>query len=199
MTKLSIALLLAISSLFYATPLCYETPLLVSTVLNGLPDNPPSHLKKVLFGVPNKYKATLIAICEKYQVPASILAGVIFAESNWSPNIINKNKNGTIDIGLAQLNSRYLHEFAMKDNNGIKINPNDPLVSLSVAASYLSRLYKMHGTWQLAVAAYNCGPGNVARGTIPASTTKYVEKIMNFVLTSADKKLCTCFEGLYAT
>ena len=37
----------------------------------------------------------------------------------------------------------------------------DPHVSSEAAAVYLKQLYNMYGDWSLAIAAYNCGPGNV--------------------------------------
>lgn len=37
----------------------------------------------------------------------------------------------------------------------------DPEMSTEGAARYLKSLYKMFGNWELALAAYNCGPGNV--------------------------------------
>lgn len=39
----------------------------------------------------------------------------------------------------------------------------DPVKSTDAAARYLKRLYDAYGDWQLAIAAYNCGPGNVNR------------------------------------
>ncbi|WP_299127916.1 lytic transglycosylase domain-containing protein [uncultured Winogradskyella sp.] len=38
---------------------------------------------------------------------------------------------------------------------------SDPIKSTKAAAQYLSRLYKIFGDWDLALAAYNSGPGNV--------------------------------------
>ncbi|APY08459.1 lytic transglycosylase [Winogradskyella sp. J14-2] len=38
---------------------------------------------------------------------------------------------------------------------------SDPIRSTTAAAKYLSRLYKVFGDWDLALAAYNSGPGNV--------------------------------------
>ncbi len=37
----------------------------------------------------------------------------------------------------------------------------DPVASTRAACRYLADLYKMYGDWTLALAAYNCGPGNV--------------------------------------
>ena len=39
----------------------------------------------------------------------------------------------------------------------------DPELSTDAAAKYLKSLYKMFGNWELALAAYNCGPGNVRK------------------------------------
>jgi membrane-bound lytic murein transglycosylase D len=39
----------------------------------------------------------------------------------------------------------------------------DPVKSTQAAASFLSDLYDIYGDWQLVIAAYNCGPGNVNR------------------------------------
>ena len=37
----------------------------------------------------------------------------------------------------------------------------DPVKSSDAAARYLKQLYNIYGDWYLAIAAYNCGPGNV--------------------------------------
>lgn len=37
----------------------------------------------------------------------------------------------------------------------------DPIKSTYVAVRYLKALYRIYGDWNLAIAAYNCGPGNV--------------------------------------
>ncbi|MDE6402828.1 MAG: transglycosylase SLT domain-containing protein, partial [Muribaculaceae bacterium] len=37
----------------------------------------------------------------------------------------------------------------------------DPVKSSIMAAKYLKELYTIYGDWSLAIAAYNCGPGNV--------------------------------------
>lgn len=48
------------------------------------------------------------------------------------------------------------------------INPDiddrmDPELSTEAAAKYLKSLYRMFGDWEVALAAYNCGPGNVRK------------------------------------
>jgi membrane-bound lytic murein transglycosylase D len=51
---------------------------------------------------------------------------------------------------------------------GMQVNPDiddrmDPEKSTVAAAKYLKALYKMFGDWEVALAAYNCGPGNVRK------------------------------------
>ena len=40
---------------------------------------------------------------------------------------------------------------------------SDPIMSTTTAAIYLSKLYEIFGDWDLALAAYNSGPGNVSK------------------------------------
>jgi membrane-bound lytic murein transglycosylase D len=51
---------------------------------------------------------------------------------------------------------------------GLEVNSyiderRDPFKATQAAVQYLSDLYNIYGDWQLVIAAYNCGPGNVNR------------------------------------
>ncbi len=50
--------------------------------------------------------------------------------------------------------------------NGLEVNSlvderMDPIKSTEAACKFLKHLYGVYGDWNLAIAAYNCGPGNV--------------------------------------
>lgn len=45
------------------------------------------------------------------------------------------------------------------DSSGVR----DPARSTAAAVRYLAQLHRQFGDWQIALAAYNCGPGRVAR------------------------------------
>jgi membrane-bound lytic murein transglycosylase D len=45
--------------------------------------------------------------------------------------------------------------------NSLVDERRDPLKATSAACAYLKDLYRIYGDWNLAIAAYNCGPGNV--------------------------------------
>ena len=47
----------------------------------------------------------------------------------------------------------------------------DPIVSSQMAARYLKQLYGIFNDWGLAIAAYNCGPGNINRALTRAGAT----------------------------
>lgn len=47
----------------------------------------------------------------------------------------------------------------------------DPIVASANAAKYLKQLYGIYNDWSLAIAAYNCGPGNVNRALVRAGAT----------------------------
>lgn len=48
----------------------------------------------------------------------------------------------------------------------------DPRASTRAACKYLKDLYRIYGDWTLALAAYNCGPGNVNKALARAGNAK---------------------------
>ena len=70
-----------------------------------------------------------------------------------------------------------LMQFMPATAKGLGVNPLDPTSAIDGAARYLSSLTKQFGSTDLALAAYNAGPGTVSRyGGIPpyAETQNYV-------------------------
>ena len=62
--------------------------------------------------------------------------------------------------GLWQFMFPTAKHYGLKSNNYID-ERFDPLKATRAALTYLKDLYDMFGNWELAIAAYNCGPGNV--------------------------------------
>ena len=76
-------------------------------------------------------------------------------------------------MGLAQL----MPETAQ----GLAVNPQDPQENLDGGARYLRQMYDRFGSWRLALAAYNAGPGAVeTHGGVPpfAETQGYIRAIL---------------------
>lgn len=103
----------------------------------------------------------------RYGVPEDLFCAQIQAESGWNPNA---------DNGVA----RGIAQFTDETAAGFGIDPFDPAQALDAAAKYDRGLYDKFGSWDLAFAAYNAGPGNVEKyGGVPPfeETENYLAKI----------------------
>ena len=110
-----------------------------------------------------------IRMAEQYEIPKQLFFNLVTAESNWDAAIVSPRGA----IGLAQLMPSTAEELG--------VDPWDALDNLDGGARYLSQQYARFGTWELALAAYNAGPGAVSKydGIPPyAETEEYVKKIM---------------------
>lgn len=124
----------------------------------------------------------LIVICVmtlnvEYQIPLYSLLRLIEIESGYNPNKTSRNRNGTFDYGLMQLNSKYIPDYEWRYNQGKKIKRFNPVVSLRVGMKKLHHLYTILGEWEGAFAAYNCGLSRYNTGKLPLSTQQYLEYI----------------------
>lgn len=77
-------------------------------------------------------------------------------ESGLNPNAVSKHgATGLWQFMLGTAKGLGLEVTSLVDER------RDPYVASERAASYLKDLYATYGDWSLAIAAYNCGPGNV--------------------------------------
>jgi soluble lytic murein transglycosylase-like protein len=93
-------------------------------------------------------------------IPPLLAYAILFAEnSSLDPGAVNPNTNGTIDLGLWQLNDKYLPSFVKaywKHNR--PFDWRDPLDNTELAIRHIGMLYKQVGKsvyWTFA--AYNGG------------------------------------------
>src|SRR6266404_175414 len=93
------------------------------------------------------------------------------------------------------------HEYGLKHTWWID-ERQDPEKATRAAAQHLRDLYGLYGDWYLAMAAYNCGPGNVQKGiertgyadfwelyrrnVLPKETKNYVPIILALTLIAKD-------------
>jgi hypothetical protein len=106
---------------------------------------------------------------QRYGIPTDIFLRMIGAESSWNQGAVSP-KGAT---GLGQLMPGTAAELG--------VDPTDPYQNIEGSARYLAQQYGDFGTWPLALAAYNAGPGAVRKyGGIPpfAETQAYVPKIL---------------------
>lgn len=93
----------------------------------------------------------------KHEMPEEI-EFLSIIESGLDPQI--KSRVGA--MGLWQFMPATGRMYGMYVNNDVD-DRMDPELSTDAAAKYLKSLYRMFGNWEVALAAYNCGPGNVRK------------------------------------
>jgi len=109
----------------------------------------------VMMGVSNYYFPIYEQALEKYKMPNE-LKYLSVVESALNPNAGSR-------VGATGL---WQFMFGTGKVYGLEINSlvderRDPIKSTDAAVRYLKDLYGIFGDWHLAIAAYNCGPGNV--------------------------------------
>jgi soluble lytic murein transglycosylase-like protein len=116
-----------------------------------------------------EYLEVAKAAARKHGVPEDLFLRLVQQESGWNPSAISV-KGAT---GLAQLMPGTAEVL------GVDIT--DPEANLEGGARYLRMMYDKFGSWKLALAAYNAGPGAVEEhdGIPPFDETEnYVAAIL---------------------
>ncbi len=85
---------------------------------------------------------------------------------------------------------------------GLKINSyiderRDPIRSTEAATDYLQKLYNLYGDWQLALAAYNSGPGNVNKAIARAGGIKNFWAICSYLPAETRSYVPTYIAAVY--
>jgi len=91
-------------------------------------------------------------------MPVELLKAIALVESNCNPLAINRNANGTKDVGLMQINS--VHFASLKANDKIDESElYEPCTNLLVASRILYQQVQHYGwSWQ-AIGAYHMPDG----------------------------------------
>ncbi|WP_299815014.1 lytic transglycosylase domain-containing protein [uncultured Jannaschia sp.] len=115
------------------------------------------------------YVGTARSVARRHGIPEDLFLRLVQQESAWNPSA--RSHKGA--LGLAQL----LPATAAT----LGVDPMDPEQNLEGGARYLALQYREFGSWRLALAAYNAGPGAVERhGGVPPyrETRNYVRIIL---------------------
>jgi soluble lytic murein transglycosylase-like protein len=95
----------------------------------------------------------LMPAAQRHGVNPHILRAILQVESGMRPHVVRRNRNGSIDVGMAQINSIHFRELAQWG-----ITPErllEPCVATHVAAWHLKRVMLRHGNTWFGVAAYH--------------------------------------------
>ncbi|MFE4569942.1 lytic transglycosylase domain-containing protein [Paenibacillus chitinolyticus] len=132
-------------------------------------------------GIPQAYRGIFSDVSSKTGIDVNLLGAIAKAESSFNQN----SKSHVGATGLMQL--------MPATAKSLGVNPNDPAQNVLGGATYIGYQLKKYGNVQLALAAYNAGPGNVDKAIkkagsrewnavskyLPKETQNYVPKVMS--------------------
>jgi membrane-bound lytic murein transglycosylase D len=143
-----------------------------------------------------KYQEMIARVLKEEGVPQDLIY-LAQAESAFQP------------LALSRAGARGMWQFVQWRGNEYGLKRTwwvderlDPEKATRAAAQHLRDLYELYGDWYLAMAAYNCGPGNVQKGiertgyadfwelykrnVLPSETKNYVPIILALTLIAKD-------------
>lgn len=150
------------------------SPLAVSPASSSIASDGPTK--------PTAYDDLINEASRKYGVPVALIKAVIDTESSFNP-LVTSSAGAK---GLMQLMDATAQGLGVSD-------PYDPAQNIDAGVRYLSyQIKRFNGQENMALAAYNAGPGRVQRlgvssdeqlmavlDKLPLETQKYITKIQN--------------------
>lgn len=126
--------------------------------------------RRLLASVP--HGEAIQGVARELDVDSLLLVAMVEVESSFDPSALSRRGA----IGLMQVLPETAAEFG-------EFDLWDPASNLRAGAAYLRQLLRRYdGNLEIAVAAYNAGPGSIHRfGGIPPfrETTRYVERVLS--------------------
>jgi membrane-bound lytic murein transglycosylase D len=128
-----------------------------------------------LMGLSKFYFPMFEATLDKYDVPLE-MKYLALVESALNPQA--KSRVGATGLWQFMYSTGKMYDL---DVSSYVDERMDPVASTEAAAKYLKRLYYMFDDWDLALAAYNSGPGNVSKAIRRSGGETNYWKLRNYL------------------
>lgn len=120
------------------------------------------------------YDACFKEAAKKHNIPIQWLYAISFTESSFNPKSKNKNRNGSRDYGLMQINSIWKKEAKRLGYSWHKIKTN-PCTNVMFGGHILKSNLKRTKSLSKAIGAYNVGFANTPKAK--RLRKKYYQKV----------------------
>lgn len=133
--------------------------------------------------MPDVIAAYIKELSAELDLDTDMCVSILMVENpDFNPDAIHRNDNGTIDVGLWQLNDRYLYTTFQKEyftfpGLEIEIDPFNWKINTYIALHHIQFLENKLKTFDDVICGYNAGIGNVLNSTIPESTKTYLKNV----------------------
>jgi len=133
-----------------------------------LPYRPSGFLARAAETRRAAYYGMMSAVACEHGIPTGLFDAMIIRESGYNP------------VAVSSANAFGLAQLMPGTAAGLGVNRFDPFQNMRGGARYLRQQLDKFGQVQLALAAYNAGPGRVRNGLVPriAETQAYVTNII---------------------
>ncbi|WP_027449577.1 lytic transglycosylase domain-containing protein [Xylanibacter brevis] len=128
-----------------------------------------------MLGASNFYMPIFEEALEAYQVPLE-LKYLPVIESALNPTAVSRV--GATGLWQFMVSTGKMYNLEI---NSLIDERRDPVKASYAAAHLLSDLYKVYGDWNLVIAAYNCGPGNINKAIARAGGERDYWKIYPYL------------------
>lgn len=122
----------------------------------------------------------ICGLCNEMEIDSDLIIAILMKENpEFNPEATHKNENGTIDVGMFQLNDRYVWT-TFKDSywfDNIELDPFNWKHNTYLAVHHIEYLQKQLKVMDDVIMAYNCGIGAVMNGNIPDRTKTYYANV----------------------
>ena len=132
--------------------------------------------------LPKELSDYICQMCYELEIDSDLAIAILMQENpQVNLDATHRNENGTMDLGLWQLNDKYLYtDFS---NNfwkfDVELNAFDWKHNTFIALHQIEWLQSRLKVFDDVICAYNCGIGATMNRKIPESTKVYLSRVKN--------------------